>query len=90
MLEVTGLVAEYGPVRALDGVDLSVGEGSITAVLGVNGAGKTTLLRTISGLLSPSAGSVRLAGRDITHGSPEDLSAPAWPTRRRGGALSST
>jgi branched-chain amino acid transport system ATP-binding protein len=76
MLEVTGLVAEYGPVRALDGVDLSVGEGSITAVLGVNGAGKTTLLRTISGLLSLSAGSVRLPGRDITHGSPEDLVRP--------------
>jgi branched-chain amino acid transport system ATP-binding protein len=73
MLEVTGLVAEYGPVRALDGVDLSVEAGSITAVLGANGAGKTTLLRAISGLLPPAAGSVRLAGRDITRGNPEDL-----------------
>lgn len=73
MLEITGLVAEYGPVRALDGVDLSVERGSITAVLGVNGAGKTTLLRAISGLLPPKAGAVRLGGRDITHANPEDL-----------------
>ncbi|GLY69561.1 ABC transporter ATP-binding protein [Amycolatopsis taiwanensis] len=73
MLEITGLVAAYGPVRALNGIDLSVGQGAITAVLGANGAGKTTLLRTISGLLSPAAGTVRLAGRDITGGKPEDL-----------------
>lgn len=73
MLEITGLVAAYGPVRALNGIDLSVAEGAITAVLGANGAGKTTLLRTISGLLPPEAGTVRLAGRDITGGAPEDL-----------------
>jgi branched-chain amino acid transport system ATP-binding protein len=73
MLEITGLVAEYGPVRALDGVDLSVERGSITAVLGVNGAGKTTLLRSISGLLPPRSGAVRLSGRDITGRHPEDL-----------------
>jgi branched-chain amino acid transport system ATP-binding protein len=49
VLEVEGLVAEYGPVRAVDDVDLAVHEGAVTAVLGANGAGKTTLLRTISG-----------------------------------------
>ncbi|KAA9166389.1 ABC transporter ATP-binding protein [Amycolatopsis acidicola] len=73
MLDVSGLVAEYGPVRALDDVDVEVAEGSITAVLGVNGAGKTTLLRAISGLLPPKAGTVRLAGRDVTRRAPEDL-----------------
>ncbi|GHF34342.1 branched-chain amino acid transport system ATP-binding protein [Amycolatopsis bartoniae] len=73
MLEVSELVAAYGPVRALDGVDLSVERGSITAVLGVNGAGKTTLLRAISGLLPPKAGAIRLGGRDITREQPEDL-----------------
>jgi branched-chain amino acid transport system ATP-binding protein len=73
MLEVTALVAGYGPVRALDGVDLSVEQGSITAVLGANGAGKTTLLRAISGLLRPSAGTVRLDGQDVTGRAPEDL-----------------
>jgi len=73
LLDVAGLVADYGPVRALDGVDLSVAPGSITAVLGANGAGKTTLLRTISGLLRPSSGSVRLAGVDVTRHAPEAL-----------------
>ena len=73
MLEVIALVAGYGPVRALDGVDLLVERGSITAVLGANGAGKTTLLRAISGLLRPSAGTVRLDGQDVTGRAPEDL-----------------
>jgi branched-chain amino acid transport system ATP-binding protein len=73
MLDITGLSAGYGPVRALDGVDLHVEAGSITAVLGANGAGKTTLLRAISGMLRPRAGSVHLAGRDVTGRPPEDL-----------------
>ena len=73
MLEIAGLVAGYGPVQALDGVDLRVEQGSITAVLGANGAGKTTLLRAISGLLRPRSGSVRLAGEDVTGRAPEDL-----------------
>ncbi|MWA04710.1 ATP-binding cassette domain-containing protein [Actinomadura sp. LD22] len=65
MLEVAGLTAGYGAVRALDGVDLTVEEGSLTAVLGANGAGKTTLLRTVSGLLRPRAGRIALDGRDL-------------------------
>jgi branched-chain amino acid transport system ATP-binding protein len=73
MLDVSGLVAGYGPVRALDGVDLHVEKGSITAVLGANGAGKTTLLRAISGVLRPRAGTVRLSGRDVTGHVPEQL-----------------
>lgn len=73
MLEVSGLVAEYGPARALHDIDLTVGRGSITAVLGANGAGKTTLLRSLSGLLRAKAGSVRLNDRDITRHGPEDL-----------------
>ena len=73
MLEIDGLVAVYGPVRALDGVDLRVAQGAITAVLGANGAGKTTLLRVISGLVRPRAGSVRFAGRDVTRCAPEEL-----------------
>jgi branched-chain amino acid transport system ATP-binding protein len=66
MLAVERLSAHYGPVRAVDGISLEVPEGTVTAVLGANGAGKTTLLRTISGLVRPSAGTVRLEGRDIT------------------------
>jgi branched-chain amino acid transport system ATP-binding protein len=73
LLEVEELTVAYGAVCALRGVSLSVPEGSITAVLGANGAGKTTLLRTISGLLRPQSGHVRLDGRDIGHSPVEDI-----------------
>ncbi|MEV4673765.1 MULTISPECIES: ABC transporter ATP-binding protein [Actinomadura] len=73
MLEVKGLTVHYGAVRALGGVDLSVDEGSVTAVLGANGAGKTTLLRTVSGLLRPKAGRVELDGTDLTRLPVEDI-----------------
>ncbi|HXB17015.1 MAG TPA: ABC transporter ATP-binding protein [Solirubrobacteraceae bacterium] len=73
MLEVESLVTDYGPVRAVDGVSLRVGEGEVTAVLGANGAGKTSLLRTISGLERASSGRVVLAGEDITHTAVEDI-----------------
>ena len=73
MLEISGLVTSYGPVRALNGVDVSVPKGKITAVLGANGAGKTTLLRTVSGLVRPQAGTVTLEGTDITKASVESM-----------------
>jgi branched-chain amino acid transport system ATP-binding protein len=73
VLELTDVVTTYGPVRALDGVSLSVPKGSITAVLGANGAGKTSLLRTISGLVRPAEGSVRLDGEDITTLATEEI-----------------
>ncbi len=66
VLEVTGLSASYGPIKALDGVSLRVEAGRVTAVLGANGAGKTTLLRTISGLVRATSGKVLLDGSDIT------------------------
>ena len=65
MLELEGVVSGYGPVRAVDGVSLTVPEGSITAVLGANGAGKSSLLRTISGLLAARAGRIRFDGREL-------------------------
>jgi branched-chain amino acid transport system ATP-binding protein len=66
MLQLERLVTDYGPVRAVNDVSLSVEQGTITAVLGANGAGKTSLLRTVSGLVRPRSGSVRLAGEEIT------------------------
>jgi branched-chain amino acid transport system ATP-binding protein len=66
MLEVEALSTDYGPVRAVDEVSLTVPAGSVVAVLGANGAGKTSLLRTISGLEPASSGAVRLAGQEIT------------------------
>jgi branched-chain amino acid transport system ATP-binding protein len=73
LLQVQDLCTDYGPVRAVDGVTLEVGEGSVTAVLGANGAGKTSLLRTISGLERASSGHVRLDGRDILGVAVEDI-----------------
>jgi len=73
VLEVEGLSASYGPVKALDGVTLRAEKGRITAVLGANGAGKTTLLRTISGLVRPTAGRVVLGGEDVTRSAVETM-----------------
>ena len=73
MLRVQDLATAYGPVRALDGVDLTAGAGVITAVLGANGAGKTTLLRTVSGLAAPNAGTVTFDGEDITGWAPDRI-----------------
>ncbi|MDI2126256.1 ABC transporter ATP-binding protein [Yinghuangia seranimata] len=55
----------YGAIQALKGINVTVGEGEIVTLLGANGAGKTTTLRTISGLLSPRSGEVRLNGERI-------------------------
>jgi branched-chain amino acid transport system ATP-binding protein len=65
ILAVRGLTAGYGGAPVLHGIDLSIGAGSITAVLGANGAGKTTLLRTLSGLVRPSAGEIVFDGRSL-------------------------
>jgi branched-chain amino acid transport system ATP-binding protein len=64
-LEVRGLVAGYGRIEALHGIDLRLGRGELVALIGANGAGKTTLLRALSGLIKANAGSVSLFGRDI-------------------------
>jgi branched-chain amino acid transport system ATP-binding protein len=66
LLDVSDLDAGYGPVQVLKRVQLSVGENSITAMIGSNGAGKTTTMRTLAGLLAPSNGRITFAGKDIT------------------------
>jgi branched-chain amino acid transport system ATP-binding protein len=70
LLELDGVEARYGSVRALRGVSLSVDEGEIVAVLGANGAGKTTTLRAVSGTVRRSGG-IQLAGRRIERRPPE-------------------
>jgi branched-chain amino acid transport system ATP-binding protein len=65
LLEVEDLTAAYGQIRALHGVDLTVGEGQVVALLGPNGAGKTTTLRAICGMVR-AAGRIAFRGRDLT------------------------
>lgn len=66
LLAVDGLCTNYGKIRILRDVSLTVGDGEVIALLGLNGAGKTTTMRSILGLSPPRAGTVRHAGRDIT------------------------
>jgi branched-chain amino acid transport system ATP-binding protein len=65
MLEVEGLDAAYGELRALSGVSVRVAPGEIVALVGSNGAGKTTLLRAVAGLVRPRAGRIRWEGEDV-------------------------
>jgi ABC-2 type transport system ATP-binding protein len=65
VIEAEGLVKRYGPVVALDGLDLTVPEGTVTGLLGPNGAGKTTAVRVLTTLLKPDGGSARVAGLDV-------------------------
>ncbi|CEA09571.1 High-affinity branched-chain amino acid transport ATP-binding protein LivF [Arthrobacter saudimassiliensis] len=75
MLEVKDLRVGYGRTEVLHGVDLTVPEDAVAAVLGHNGAGKSTLLRAVVGLLKPTAGSIRLDGEDITRLRPHQRTA---------------
>jgi len=70
LLALKDVEARYGPVKALHGISLTVGEGEIVAVLGANGAGKTTTLRAISGMVKRS-GEIVFAGERISRRSPE-------------------
>ncbi len=65
-LQLRGIVAGYGQGDILRGLDLDVPAGQITCLIGPNGSGKSTVLRVISGLLAPTAGTVSLAGDDVT------------------------
>jgi ABC-2 type transport system ATP-binding protein len=69
-----GLVKTYGSIRALDGLDLAVPEGSVLALLGPNGAGKTTAVRVLTTLLQPDAGRAEVAGIDVLR-RPRDVRA---------------
>lgn len=75
LLELDGVVAGYGRIEVLHGVDLAVPEGTVVALLGSNGVGKTTTLRTAAGLLECQRGAVRFGGRRIDGMSPHDIAA---------------
>jgi branched-chain amino acid transport system ATP-binding protein len=73
LLEVDAIHTFYGHIHALRGISLEVGEGEIVTLIGGNGAGKTTTLKTISALLRPRQGEVRLQGRRIDHRPPHEI-----------------
>ena len=86
MIEISGLVAGYGGLDILRGVDLSVARGGITCIVGPNGAGKSTVLKAVSGVLRPKAGSVTIDGTDLTGRDPEAiLRAGVTQVPQRGG-----
>jgi ABC-type branched-subunit amino acid transport system ATPase component len=76
-VEVRGLSVGYGPVRVVQGLDLTLTAASITAVLGPNGAGKSTTCQALAGLLPAMSGTVIFDGHDITR-------RPCWWRARRG------
>jgi branched-chain amino acid transport system ATP-binding protein len=72
-LSVQDIGVRFGGVQAVDGARFEVGDNELLGVIGPNGAGKTTLLRVITGVVTPSEGSVALDGADVTN----------WPTAKR-------
>ena len=66
LLEVRNLKVNFGGIEALKGISFDVEQGSIVTLIGANGAGKSTTLRAVSGLVTPSAGSIQLEGQEIT------------------------
>lgn len=74
-IECRGITKTFGSVVANDGVDLTVRYGEILALLGENGSGKTTLMNMLSGIYHPDAGTIRIAGKQVSISSPKDAMA---------------
>jgi branched-chain amino acid transport system ATP-binding protein len=75
LLDLENVHSYYGHIHALKGISLSVEKGEIVTLIGVNGAGKSTTLKTISGLLRPREGAIRLAGEDLRVYKPHEIVA---------------
>lgn len=75
MLELAGVVRHFGGVKAVDGVDLAVGEGELFGLIGPNGSGKTTLIDLISGFQQPDRGTIAFAGSPVGGWRPHRLAA---------------
>lgn len=73
MLELENVHTYYGHIHALKGISLTVNKGEIVTLIGANGAGKSTTLKTISGLLRPRQGFIRLEGEDLTRYPPHEI-----------------
>ncbi len=81
-ISVEGLEREFEDVKAVQGVDLEVGEGEIYGFLGPNGAGKTTTVRMLTTLLLPTGGRATVAGHDVVAEARRCGRRSAWRSRR--------
>ncbi len=66
MLDVENITSSYGNIKAIHGVSFSVEKNSIVSLIGANGAGKSTTLKTVSGIIRPNCGSIKVLGEEIT------------------------
>ena len=73
LLKLSALEANYGAVRALQGISMDVEEGAVVALLGANGSGKSTTLKAISGMVQPSAGGIEFAGESLVGKTPNQI-----------------
>ena len=73
LLKLSAVEANYGAVRALQGISMNVEEGAVVALLGANGAGKSTTLKAISGMVQPSAGGIEFAGESLVGKTPNQI-----------------
>ena len=73
LLKLSALEANYGAVRALQGISMDVEEGAVVALLGANGAGKSTTLKAISGMVQPSGGGIEFAGESLVGKTPNQI-----------------
>ncbi|SDJ53470.1 ABC transporter ATP-binding protein [Salipiger marinus] len=87
LLDVQGVRAGYATVPVLHGIDLHVGDGEAIGLFGPNGHGKTTLLHTISGLLTPTSGTILFDGQDITGAKPSAIVAAGLVQAQQGNTL---
>jgi branched-chain amino acid transport system ATP-binding protein len=86
LLRLDRIVTYYGPIRILKGIDLSIDQGEVVALLGGNAAGKSTTMKTILGLVTPAGGTIEFNGGDITKIAPAEriaLGMAAVPEARR-------
>ncbi|WP_454695951.1 ABC transporter ATP-binding protein [Achromobacter aegrifaciens] len=73
LIELHNLSVHYGPIVAVDKVNLSFKEGAITCILGANGAGKSSTLKCLAGLVTPNSGKIVFDGKDVTRSAAHDM-----------------
>src|SRR6201985_1486502 len=75
LLELEGVSKQFAPVQALDRVDFAVRAGEVVGLVGDNGAGKSTMVKTVAGIHSPDAGTIKFDGRPVSISKPQDATA---------------